>query len=134
MRKIIDLDRNELRKFGVTTGLVVALLFGLALPWLLGFPFPIWPWIVFAILASWGLIAPMSLQPVHRTWMKFGLFMSRFTTPLILGLTFFIAIVPMGLLIRLFGHDALKLKVDRSADSYKIHSEKKTRDTLENPY
>ena len=41
---IPELDRRGLRSFGLTTGLMVAALFGLALPWLLEHQVPIWPW------------------------------------------------------------------------------------------
>ena len=43
---IPELDRAGLRKFGLTTGAIVALLFGLFLPWLFDFGLPRWPWML----------------------------------------------------------------------------------------
>ena len=64
---IPELDRKGYRDFGVTTGAIVAGLFGLFFPWVFGraFPaeYPWWPWALFAVLAVWGLAAPMSLKP-----------------------------------------------------------------------
>ena len=63
---------------------LVAGLFGLFFPWLLDRPMPSWPvsffswpWIVFTVLGIWGLVAPMSLRPVYRIWMRFGLLLSK---------------------------------------------------------
>ena len=104
---IPDLDRDELRKFGLTTGAIVAVLFGGLIPWIWDFRYPTWPWIVFGILAAFAILAPMLLQPVHRTWMRIGLAISKVTTPIILGIVFFLVIMPVGIIIRLAGRDPL---------------------------
>ena len=45
------------------------------------------------------------------------------TTRLILALTYYLVITPIGLLLRLFGKDALQRKIDPGADSYWIERE-----------
>jgi hypothetical protein len=102
---IPELDRKGLREFGLVTGGIVAGLFGLFFPWVFERSWPAWPWIVFAVLGCWGLLAPMSLQPVYRVWMRFGLLLSRVTTPLIMGLVFYLVITQgcHGKKIRQFG-------------------------------
>ena len=82
---IPELDRSGLRQFGITTGIIVAVLFGVFFPWLLEAGFVLWPWVLCGLLALMGLVAPMSLRPVYKIWMRFGLMMSRFPTPLIMG-------------------------------------------------
>ena len=47
-------------------------------------------------------------------------------SPIVLALLFYAAIVPIGLLKRIFGNDPLRLRADRAADSYWI-----TRDSSE---
>jgi hypothetical protein len=61
-----------LRQFALVTGAVVSGLFGLFLPWLFDFAWPIWPWIVSAVLVLVGMIAPLALRPVYKLWMRFG--------------------------------------------------------------
>ena len=78
MHSIPELDRQGLRKFGITTGLIVAVLFGIFFPWLLEAGFVRWPWILCGILIVMGLLTPMALGPVYHWWMRFGLMMSRF--------------------------------------------------------
>ena len=53
-----ELDRKGLRNFGLTTGIIIALLFGLFFPWLLDRTRPLWPWVLCGTLAVWALLAP----------------------------------------------------------------------------
>ena len=131
---IPDLDRGELRKFGLTTGAIVAILFGGLIPWMWDFRYPTWPWIVFGILAALAIFAPMLLQPVHRTWMRIGLLISKVTTPIIMGFVFFLVIMPVGIIIRIAGRDPLHRKLDSSTDTYRVDPHAFGHDSLENPY
>jgi len=130
---IPELDRAGLRKFALTTGGIVAGLFGLFFPWLLERPWPIWPWIFAGILIAWGLIAPASLRPVYRGWMTFGLLLNKVMSPLIMSLLFFLAVTPTGLLRRMFGHELPKHR-DPATKSYRIESKKPKPEDLERPF
>jgi Kef-type K+ transport system membrane component KefB len=131
---IPELDRAGLRRFALTTAAIIAVLFGLVLPWLLDTGLPIWPWPLAAALALWGLLAPRSLRPVYRGWMRFGLLMSRVTTPLILGLVFFVLFVPTGLMMRLFGRDPMRRRLEPEAESYREPSRPISPHSFERPY
>lgn len=130
---IPDLDRGGLRQFGLTTGAIVAGLFGIAFPLLLNVGWPIWPWVVFAVLGFWALIAPVSLKPVYRGWMRFGLLLSKITTPIILTLLFLITMLPGALILRLFGKDPMRRSFDNS-ETYRVISKQPSIKNLEKPY
>lgn len=49
-----------------------------------------------------GLVVPGRLGPVHRAWMGFAHAISKVTTPIFMGLVYFVVITPAGLLRRLF--------------------------------
>jgi hypothetical protein len=134
MHDIPELDATGLRSFALTTGGIVVALFGLLLPWLLDLGFPIWPWVLGAVLSVWGLAAPATLRPVYRGWMRFGLLASRITTPIILGIVFYVVIMPMGLVMRLFGHDPMRRKLDTDEASYRVPSKPAPRESVERPY
>ena len=134
MHAIPELDRSGLRKFGLTTGAIIAGLFGVFFPWLLDAGLILWPWVIFAILAMLGLIVPMSLGPVYRNWMRFGLFMSRFTTPIIMGLVFFLVISPVALIFKIVAKDPMKRKLTQDEESYRVPSRKPERTNIERPY
>jgi hypothetical protein len=58
-------------------------------------------------LALAGLVVPGSLGPVHRGWMGLAHLLSRVTTPIFMGVVYFLVITPMGIVLRLFGKNAL---------------------------
>jgi len=132
--EIPELDRRGLRQFALSTGAIVAVLFGLFFPWLLDGRFPVWPWIVAGALAGWGLAAPASLGPVYRAWMRFGLLLNRIVTPVILGVLFFTIITPISLLMRLIRRDAMTRSFDKDTDSYRVPSAKRPKIHMERPF
>ena len=134
LHSIPELDRKGLREFGLVTGGIVAVLFGLVFPWLFERALPIWPWVVFGVLGVWALVAPDSLRSVYRVWMRFGLLLSKVTTPLIMGVLFFVVIAPVGLIMRLARSDPMRRRLDRNSASYRIASPKPPRENLEKPF
>ena len=133
LRDIPELDQKGLRHFALITGAIILALFGFFLPWFLDSDRPTWPWVVAAVLAALGLIAPTTVRPVYRIWMYFGLILSRITTPVILGLVFFLMITPVGLIRRMFGIDPMARKLDEGK-SYRIQSKKAATRNLERPF
>jgi hypothetical protein len=100
------LSPAEGRKFGLSVGFAF-LLIGSVIWWrghvtlasvfgLLGAP-----------LVMAGLILPGRLGPIYRAWMGFALLLSRITTPIFMGITFFLVIGPVALIMRLMGKNPL---------------------------
>lgn len=58
-------------------------------------------------LALAGLVIPGKLGPVERVWMALAHAMSRVTTPVFMGLIYFIVFTPVGLVRRALGKNAL---------------------------
>lgn len=131
---IPHLSRNELRKFGLITGGMVALLFGLLLPWLWGHGLAQWPWMVAAVLWVWAIAAPGTLNPVYRVWMRFGLVMGYINTRIILGIIFYGLMWPMGAIMRLAGHDPMHRKFDNDTNTYRLPMQARLKKSMENPY
>lgn len=131
---IPDLDRKGLRQFGVTTGAVIVGIFGLFFPWILGLDWPAWPWIIAAPLWLLALAHPSWLRWIYRAWMRFGLLASRVTTPLVLGIVFFLMISPVAMVRRLRGKDAMQRALDPDRASYRVQSTRSPRKRLERPF
>lgn len=131
---IPELDRKGLRDFGLTTGGLIAVLFGLLFPWLLAAGIPRWPWLLGGGLAAWALIAPARLRPVYHYWMRLALWLSRITTPLVLGVVFFLVILPAALMMKLIGRDPMTRRFDETTTSYRVPSRKAPRSHMENPF
>ena len=131
---IEKLDSKGYRKFGLTTGAILAVLFGLLIPWLFGLNFPTWPWIIAAVLGGLALVLPTFLQPIYIGWMKFGNMMNWINTRLILGLLFYAVFLPIGLVMRLLGKDPMQRKLGNSVSSYRVQSHNDSKDNVERPY
>jgi hypothetical protein len=63
-----------------------------------------------------GLAVPGRLGPVYRFWMALAHAISRVTTPIVLGIVYFLVIAPIGLAMRAFGRNPLVRP--RVRDSY----------------
>jgi hypothetical protein len=133
MHELPPLNRQQLRNFGLTTGAIVALLFGLLLPWLLSHAWPLWPWIVAGILGGLGLVAPNLLGPVYTVWMKFGHVMGAINTRIILGVFFYLIMTPIGLAMRLFRWDPMRRQAGEGT-SHRVPSHVKPIQHMEKPF
>ncbi len=58
-------------------------------------------------LIAGGLVAPGRLGPVYRAWMALAVAISKVTTPIAMGVVYFLVLMPTGVLARLFGHQPL---------------------------
>ena len=63
--------------------------------------------IIFLIL---GLLNSKILSPLNKFWFKFGIFLGKIISPIIMGIIFFFVVTPIGYLMRLFKKDVLSLK------------------------
>ena len=73
-----------------------------------------------AIFLVVALTYPRVLGPLNRLWLKFGLLLYKVMNPIVLGLLFFVTIMPIGLVMRAMGKDFLRLKRDPDAKTYWI--------------
>ncbi len=131
---IKQLDKAGLRKFGLVTGTIVVVLFGILLPLLFGFNYPLWPWYLGGGLAALALILPVALNPIYHTWMRFGAVLGWINTRVILGAVFFIIFTPVAAIMKLFGYDAMHRKFDKDSTSYRQPSHNQSKEHMENPY
>lgn len=67
-----------------------------------------------------GLMQSPLLTPLNRLWMRFGLLLHRFISPVILGLVFAVSVIPVGLVLRWLGKDPMRRRWEPDASSYWI--------------
>ncbi len=130
----VVIDRKQLRTFGLMFGGIVAAIFGLGLPLLLGRPIPYWPWFVAGVMIGGALIYPPILIWVYKPWLKFGMIAGWINTRIILFLLFYVVITPTALMMRIFGADPLRKRFEPDVDSYRIVNEPQANDHMEKPY
>lgn len=100
---------REGRRFGLTVGTAFGILAGISLwrgheivPLVLGG--------LGGALLIGGLVIPGRLGPVHDLWMALAVAISKVTTPIFMGLVFYLVLTPTGLIMRLFGHRPLRAR------------------------
>ena len=79
-----------------------------------------WALLIGAVFLALALARPGVLAPLNRIWTRFGLLLHRIVNPVIMGLLFYLSVVPIGIVMRLLGKDLLRLRLDKEAESYWI--------------
>jgi hypothetical protein len=134
---------KELQKFGLIFGVFFILVIGILIPVLgkgLSAMFselalwPRWPWFIGGFVMVWSVIHPASLYLVHRPWMKFADIAAWVNTRIIMLILFYLLILPIGFIMRLFGYDPMRRKIDRQLQTYRNVCEPQDRDHMRHPY
>lgn len=118
----LDLSRQNLKKFGITMGVVF---FAIAVFVTVRHRHNALPYMFFS--ASFFLFSfstPLILKPLYVFWMRLSFILSWINTRLILIIIFYLIFSPLGFIIKLCGKDLLERKIDRSKSSYWIKKEK----------
>jgi len=128
------MSKHDLRKFGLLTGFIFAVLFGLLFPWIFNHTIPTWPWILWLILSAWALIHPNSLNPVYNIWMKIGHALGWINTRIILAIMFYLLFFPMAIIMKIIGRDVMYKKLDKTLPSYRKKSTPQPKEHIERPF
>ena len=79
----------------------------------------IWSLILSLLFLILGLINSKILTPLNKLWFKFGIFLGKIISPIIMGIIFFFVVTPIGFIMRLLSKDILNLKYNNE-NSYWI--------------
>ena len=60
-----------------------------------------------------GLRNSKILTPLNKIWFKFGIFLGKIVSPLIMSVIFFVVVTPIGILMRVLKKDLLNLKYNK---------------------
>ena len=74
----------------------------------------IWSLIVSLIFLILGILNSNLLKPFNKIWFKFGIFLGKIVSPIIMGLVYFLVVTPTGFIMRFLGKDLLKLKKNKN--------------------
>jgi hypothetical protein len=101
------LSTAELRRFGLLVGGAFATFAAIA--WWRGRHVTATVLAVPAVLLiAGGLVVPSRMGPVYRAWMRLALALSKVTTPIFMGVVYFLVITPLGVIRRAAGRNSLK--------------------------
>ena len=70
----------------------------------------IWSLVISLIFLVLGILNSNILSPLNKLWFKFGIFLGKIVSPLVMGVIFFLVVTPIAFLMRLLNKDLLNLK------------------------
>jgi hypothetical protein len=111
-----DVVGSSDRAFGYTFAVVFGLI-GASSYFFGGGNWPYW-WGGAALFGAIAAIMPSVLAPLNRLWLRFGMLLYKVVNPIVLFVLYATVIVPIAMLMRLFGKRPLQLEIDKGAESY----------------
>ncbi len=106
----VIIGQKQLREFGFILGFSFPILFGWFFPLMSGHQFRLWTlWIGGASLVL-GIHKPYLLYYPYKGWIKLGNALGWINSRIILGLIFFMVLLPIALIMKFFNYDPLKKK------------------------
>ena len=75
-------------------------------------------WVICLFLGILAKFRPDSLETLNKSWMYFGLVLSRVVNPVILGVIFFGLITPIGILGKIAGRDELRIRAKQPSPEW----------------
>ena len=73
----------------------------------------LWSLIISIIFLILGLFNSKILRPLNILWFKFGIFLGKIVSPIIMGVIFFFVVTPIAIFMRFIGKDLLNLKYNK---------------------
>ena len=128
------LDKKGLRDFGLLTGAIFIVLFGLIIPFVIGAKVSLWPYVIGGILIFWGLVLPRSLNPVYMLWMKFGIVIGWVMNRVVLFVFFYLILFPVSMIMKMIGRDPMNRKFDQTIHSYRVITKQRDSLHMQKPY
>jgi len=113
-----SIEKGNERNFGFVFSiffLIISLF-----PLLKGNHIYLWPLIISIILFLISLFNPRILKIPNKLWFNFGILLGKIVSPIVMGIIFFSTVTSIGLIMRLFKKDILKIKMDKKIKSYWI--------------
>jgi large-conductance mechanosensitive channel len=75
----------------------------------------IWSVLISLLFLILGIINSKILTPLNKVWFKFGIFLGKIISPIIMGIIFFLVVTPIAFLMRMLNKDLLNLKFNKKS-------------------
>ena len=124
---------KQLRSFGFLVGVVFAVIGAWPVVFRREDP-RTWALTLAALLILPALVYPKSLKWPYRAWMAIGFVLAFINTRIILGIIFYLLFTPVGFVMRLFGWDPLRRRMEQASDTYRLVREPRPGDHMKHQF
>jgi|TARA_B110000444_G_scaffold234942_1_gene245635 hypothetical protein len=104
----MEIKRSSNKNFGIVF-FVVFIIIGFW-PLLDINTYRLWAIIIAVIFLTLGFMNSRLLTPLNILWFKFGIFLGKIVSPIVMGVIFFFVVTPIAILMRISKKDLLNLK------------------------
>ena len=87
----------------------------------------LWSLIVSLVFLILGVLNSNLLSPLNKIWFKFGIFLGKIISPIVMGIIFFLVVTPIGLLMKILKKDLLNLKFNKDRSYWIEKTEPKSK-------
>ena len=119
MHQKVTITKRTLREFGFIFGVGLPLIIGWLIPLLFGHAPRIWTLYVGLPTLILSVLFPNFLKLPYKVWMKIGLILGWINSKIILGIVFFLILIPISIMMKLFKHDPLNRKQSNNISTYR---------------
>ena len=120
-----DIKIGSNRSFGIVFFVVFLII--ATYPLINGNELRLWSLIISLVFLFLGLVNSKILNPLNKLWFKFGIFLGKIVSPLVMGIIFFLVVTPIGLIMRLLNKDLLNLKFNNKSSYWIEKTEPKSK-------
>ena len=85
-----------------------------------------WSLIIALIFLILAILNSKILTPLNKIWFKFGLFLGKVISPIVMIIIFFFVVTPIGFIMRILCKDILNLKKNNNKSYWIEKSEPKS--------
>ena len=120
-----DVKIGSNRSFGIVFFVVFLII--ATYPLINGDQLRLWSLVTSIVFLFLALINSKILNPLNKLWFKFGIFLGKIVSPLVMGIIFFLVVTPIGLLMRLLKKDLLNLRFNNNGSYWIEKTEPKSK-------
>ena len=78
----------------------------------------VWSLILSLVFLTLGLMNSAVLVPLNFVWYKFGLFLGKFVSPIVINLIYILIVFPTSIFLRIFKKNYLHIKYEEDKKTY----------------
>jgi len=113
------------RSFGIVFFVVFLII--ATYPLINGDELRLWSLVTSIVFLFLGLINSKILNPLNKLWFKFGIFLGKIISPLVMSIIFFLVVTPIGFLMRIFSKNFMNLNKNNDKSYWIVSNERKSK-------